>query len=92
MRSFFSNSKPTIANRKITMEQMISAGRSAARQVISGIIQRETSIPGIRAQITDNNAIIPDIICFASIFFNRNKRILETIITQAMTAIVIFAL
>jgi hypothetical protein len=74
------------------MEQIMAVGRTISRHIISGIMQRETSIPGTMAQRIDNNIIIPDKSCFASLFFHRKKRILKIRIIQEMMPIAVFAL
>jgi hypothetical protein len=81
-----------MANIKIMTEQIIAVGRNVALQVISGIMHRETMIPGTIAPKTEVTATAADKIDLASVFFDINVIIPKIMITQEMTAIAIFAL
>jgi hypothetical protein len=81
-----------IENRKIIIEHIISVGRNMARHVISGIIQRWISIPGIIPQTMEDIAVSTYITCFADLFFNINKRMLKMIIAKEIAATAKFAL
>jgi hypothetical protein len=81
-----------IENRKITIEHIMSVGLNTARQVISGIMQRWIIIPGIIPQTIEDSAAITYITCFATLFFNVNKRMHKMIITSEIAATAKFAL
>jgi hypothetical protein len=86
------NNNPTIENRKITIEHIISVGWNRARHVISGIIQRLISIPGIIPHTMEAIAVTKYITLLTTLFFNINKRMLKMIIAKEIMATVRFAL
>jgi hypothetical protein len=79
-------------DRQMIREQRIVIGRSTDRQVISGIMQREMSIPGTIVFTADTTAVNTSRIRILLSSFTIKEKIPETAMMQDRTATVMFAL